>query len=39
VVRGVRVVGGRTTFISLPDIPSKVLAERVESLMESDPPV
>jgi cell division control protein 6 len=39
VVRGDREDGGRTTFISLPDIPSKVLAERVESLMESDPPV
>ncbi|NYT11668.1 MAG: AAA family ATPase [Methanomassiliicoccales archaeon] len=26
--------GGRTTYISLPDIPSKVLRERLESLLE-----
>ena len=26
--------GGRTTMISLPDIPSKVLAMKLESLME-----
>ena len=26
--------GGRTTMISLPDIPSKVLATKLESLME-----
>ena len=28
--------GGRTTMISLPDIPSKVLSEKMESLMEDD---
>ncbi len=28
--------GGRTTMISLPDIPSKVLSEKMESLMEGD---
>lgn len=28
--------GGRTTMISLPDIPSKVLADKMESLLEED---